>query len=226
MFTKQGYIKAGIFTLIFFTGVFTVYFITLDARTLPVYNPSQLNPDVVDESMRNVTKKHKIASFSLIDQEGETVTEKDFEGKIYVADFFFTTCQSICPKMSGQMQRLAEEFADDNDLKFISHTVYPEVDSVPLLKAYADEYGANRDKWELVTGDKKQIYDLARKSYFAVTTEGDGGEGDFIHTENFVLVDKEKRLRGFYDGTNPKEIDQLIEDINILKNEYAKKNEH
>ena len=226
MFTKAGYIKVGIFSVIFFTGVFAVYFITLDARTLPIYNPSQLNPDVVDESMQNVTKNHKIANFSLIDQEGKIVTEKNFEGKIYVADFFFTTCQSICPKMSGQMQRLSEEFASDNDLKFISHTVYPEVDSIPLLKAYADEYGANREKWALVTGDKKQIYDLARKSYFAVTTEGDGGEGDFIHTENFVLVDKEKRLRGFYDGTNPEEIDQLIEDIEILKNEYAKRDEH
>lgn len=226
MFTKAGYIKVGIFSVIFFTGVFVVYFITLDARTLPIYNPSQLNPDVVDKSMQNVTKNHKIAPFSLIDQEGKTITEKDFEGKIYVADFFFTTCQSICPKMSGQMQRLAEEFAGDIDLKFISHTVYPEVDSVPLLKAYAKEYGANRGKWALVTGDKKHIYDLARKSYFAVTTEGDGGEGDFIHTENFVLVDKEKRLRGFYDGTNPEEIDQLIEDIEILKNEYAKQDGH
>ena len=226
MFTKAGYIKVGIFSVIFFTGVFIVYFITLDARTLPIYNPYQLNPDVVDVSMQNVTKDHKIADFSLIDQEGKTVTENDFEGKIYVADFFFTTCQSICPKMSGQMQRLSVEFEEDDELKFISHTVYPEVDSVPLLKAYAKDYGANRNKWELVTGDKKQIYDLARKSYFAVTTEGDGGEGDFIHTENFVLVDKEKRLRGFYDGTKPEEIDQLIEDIEILKNEYAKRDEH
>jgi len=226
VFTKAGYIKIGIFSVIFFTGVFIVYFITLDARTLPIYNPYQLNPDVVDASMQNVTKNHKIADFSLIDQEGKTVTENDFEGKIYVADFFFTTCQSICPKMSGQMQRLSVEFEEDDELKFISHTVYPEVDSVPLLKAYADEYGARSSKWELVTGDKKQIYDLARKSYFAVTTEGDGGEGDFIHTENFVLVDKEKRLRGFYDGTKPEEIDQLIEDIEILKNEYAKLDEH
>ena len=226
MFTKAGYIKIGIFSVIFFTGVFIVYFITLDARTLPIYNPYQLNPDVVDASMQNVTKNHKIADFSLIDQEGKTVTENDFEGKIYVADFFFTTCQSICPKMSLQMQRLSVEFEEDDELKFISHTVYPEVDSVPLLEAYAKNYGANRNKWELVTGDKKQIYDLARKSYFAVTTEGDGGEGDFIHTENFVLVDKEKRLRGFYDGTKPEEIDQLIEDIEILKNEYAKLDEH
>jgi len=226
VFTKAGYIKIGIFSVIFFTGVFIVYFITLDARTLPIYNPYQLNPDVVDASMQNVTKNHKIADFSLIDQEGKTVTENDFEGKIYVADFFFTTCQSICPKMSLQMQRLSVEFEEDDELKFISHTVYPEVDSVPLLEAYAKNYGANRNKWELVTGDKKQIYDLARKSYFAVTTEGDGGEGDFIHTENFVLVDKEKRLRGFYDGTKPEEIDQLIEDIEILKNEYAKLDEH
>ena len=222
MFTRAGYLKVAAFSVIFFTGVFIAYYISLDARTLPVYNPSQLNPQVVDESMQSVSANHRIAPFELLNQDGNTITEKEFEDKIYVADFFFTTCQSICPKMSGQMQRLAEEFAADNELKFISHTVYPEVDSVPLLNAYAKEYGANPEKWQLVTGDKKQIYDLARKSYFAVTTEGDGGEEDFIHTENFVLVDKDKRLRGFYDGTNPEEVDQLIEDIEILKNEYAK----
>lgn len=201
-------------------GIGIAYKMNLDNRKLPIYNPSELNPLVVDESVRDVSSNHHIAPFSLLNQNGEEVTEQDFENKIYVADFFFTTCQSICPKMSGQMQRLSEEFATDDELKFLSHTVYPEIDSVPLLHSYAEQYGAQPEKWVLVTGDKKQIYDLARKSYFAVTTEGDGGETDFIHTENFVLVDKEKRIRGFYDGTNPLEIDQLIEDIAILKNEY------
>lgn len=220
MRNNPRYIRLGLFMVILFIGIMVAYQMNLDARKLPVYNPSQLNPKLVDESLAGVSQGHKIGNFQLINQEGNKVTDQDFKGKIYVADFFFTTCESICPKMSGQMQRVNKEFNEDEQIKLISHTVYPEIDSVPQLKKYAMEYGANAGKWELVTGSKKHIYELARKSYFAVTTDGDGGENDFIHTENFILVDKEKRIRGFYDGTNKKDVDQLIEDINILKNEY------
>lgn len=217
---KSEGIKIGLFLLILVIGITVAYNLIVDSKKLPIYNPSDLNKKLVDVSLQNVTKQHKVGSFELMDQNGNTVTEKDLEGTIYVADFFFTTCQSICPKMSKQMERVQEEFLDDGDIKFISHSVTPELDSVEVLKQYADQYGAVSAKWYLTTGSKQMIYDLARKSYFAVMTEGDGGKEDFIHTENFVLVDKDKRLRGFYDGTSTKDVDKLIDDIKTLKREY------
>jgi len=207
------------FSIIFIIGVFIAYFIQKKDR-LPIYNPADINPSLVDKSIRNVDHDHRIQSFSLINQLGDTITESTFEGKIYVADFFFTTCMNICPKMSKQMDRAAKEFKDDKEVMFISHSVTPESDSVSVLAAYAELYGADPSKWMLVTGDKKEIYDLARKFYFAVTSNGKGDSTDFIHTENFVLIDKEKRIRGFYDGTSSKEVDQLIDDIRILQKEY------
>ena len=210
------------FVAVLILSTYAGYQINLASRVLPYYNPSDLESELVDKSMRNVTKFHKIGSFNLVSQNGNKITEQDFEGIIYVADFFFATCQSMCPKMASQMQRLSDEFKDDPAVKFISHTVLPEMDSVPVLKEYAERYAAKESKWVLVTGDKKHIYDLARKSYFAARSEGDGGINDFIHTENFVLIDKGKRIRGFYDGTSTEDIDRLIEDISILKYEYEK----
>lgn len=171
---------------------------------------------------KELLKNHKVGEFSLTDQGGQPVTPTDFEGKIYVTDFFFVTCPTICPKMTDQMLRVYEEFNENSDILFLSHTVMPEEDSVPVLKEYADKFNISSEKWKLVTGDKKQIYDLARKTYFAAVTEGDGGVDDFIHTENFVLVDKDKRLRGFYDGTSKKDVDRLIKDIYTLLAEYEK----
>lgn len=200
------------------TGMVIAYFL-IKPKVLPVFNPSDINPKLVDESVQGVTKLHRVGSFSLTNQEGKTITEKNYEGKIYVADFFFVTCPTICPKMTKQMERVVEEFKSNNNILFLSHTVMPEHDSVPVLKEYATKHKINSDKWNLVTGDKKQIYDLARKTYFAAITEGDGGVDDFIHTENFVLIDKEKRIRGFYDGTSENDVDRLINDINTLLNE-------
>lgn len=200
-------------------GITAAYFL-IKPKVLPVFNPSDINPKLVDESVQGVTKLHRIGSFSLVNQEGKTITEKDYQGKIYVADFFFVTCPTICPKMTKQMERVYNEFKSNNDVLFLSHTVMPENDSVPVLKEYAIKHNINSNKWNLVTGDKKQIYDLARKTYFAAITEGDGGVDDFIHTENFVLIDKEKRIRGFYDGTSENDVDRLINDINTLLNEY------
>lgn len=208
------------FIAVFFTGVFVVYFIQNSDDQLPIYNPSDINPTLVDKSVRNIDRNHRIKTFSLINQLGDTISEKDFEGKIYVADFFFTRCKGICPKMTKQMDRAAKILRDEKDVMFISHSVTPVSDSVSILAEYAELYGADPKQWMLVTGDKKEIYDLARKFYFAITTEGNGDSTDFIHTENFVLIDKEKRIRGFYDGTSEKEVDQLIEDIYILKKEY------
>ncbi|MDG3582734.1 MULTISPECIES: SCO family protein [Galbibacter] len=189
---------------------------------LPVYEPSMVNASLVDTSIQYIRKYHKIAPFKLINQNGDTITEADYEDKIYVADFFFTTCLSICPIMTDNMVKIQHKIINDPDVKLLSYSVTPKIDSVPRLKAYAKEKGVIDSKWNMLTGDKKQIYELARKSYLAVKTVGDGGPFDMIHTENFVLVDKKKQIRGFYDGTKQEEIDKLLHDIQVLKNEYAK----
>lgn len=203
-------------------GITIAYFMISKPKPLKIYNPADINPKLVDESLQETSKNHKVGNFSLTDQDGETVTPTDFEGKIYVTDFFFVTCPTICPKMTDQMLRVYEEFNENSDILLLSHTVMPEEDSVPVLKEYANKHNISSDKWKLVTGDKKQIYDLARKTYFAAITEGDGGVDDFIHTENFVLIDKDKRLRGFYDGTSKQDVDRLIKDIYTLLAEYEK----
>jgi len=136
-----------------------------------------------------------------------------------VADFFFTRCQSICPVMTSNMKDLQDAFLKDDQVMFLSHSVTPVMDSIPVLRAYADKKGVIDSKWNITTGDKKEIYKLARKSYFAVLDKGDGGLQDFIHTENFILVDKKRRIRGFYDGTNTKDIQRLIDDIKLLEKE-------
>jgi protein SCO1/2 len=153
-------------------------------------------------------------------QNGETITQEFYNDKIYVADFFFTTCPTICPIMTENMGYIQEKIKNDSDVLLLSFSVTPEIDSVEQLKKYALEKNVIDSKWNLVTGNKKDIYNLARTSYLVAKTNGDGGKYDMIHTENFVLVDKEKRIRGFYDGTNSKEMDQLLNDIKILKNSY------
>lgn len=201
--------------------IFIIYSIINPEKRLPVYNPADVNPRLVDKGVKHVRKNHKIADFSLINQNGKTITEKDYEDKIYVADFFFTRCESICPVMTNNMAKVQEEFKNDNAIMFISHSVTPEMDSIPVLREYADMKGVIDGKWNITTGDKKHIYNLARKSYFAVLDEGDGGDQDFIHTENFILVDKKRQIRGYYDGTNDEEMKELVEDIKTLQKEYA-----
>ncbi|MGO2358894.1 MAG: SCO family protein [Mesonia sp.] len=187
------------------------------APSLPIYQPSMVNAELVDSTMQYVRKYHKIADFKLINQNGDTITQEDYANKIYIADFFFTTCQTICPIMTDHMKKIQDEFKDDDEVLLLSHTVTPEIDSVPQLKKYALKKGVIDEKWNLVTGDKKQIYELARKSYFVVKTQGSGGAYDMIHTENFALIDNQRRIRKFYDGTSPDAIDELIEDIATLK---------
>ena len=189
-------------------------------QPLPVYQPSMVSADLVDSTLQYQKKYHKIADFKLTNQNGKTITQDDYKDKIYVADFFFTTCQSICPIMTNHMSVIQDKIMDDDDVMLLSFSVTPEIDSVAQLKRYAIEKGVNDKKWNLVTGDKRQIYELARKSYLAVKTTGDGGPFDMIHTENFMLIDKKKQIRGFYDGTNPDDIDRLMDDIKILKQEY------
>lgn len=189
-------------------------------KRLPVYQPSMVNPELVDSTLVYVKKYHSIADFKLINQNGDTISQADYADKIYVADFFFTTCPTICPVMTANMADLQQIIKDDEEVMLLSHSVTPEIDSVPQLKKYALENGVIDAKWNLVTGDKKQIYELARKSYLAVLTDGDGGPYDMIHTENFILVDKERRIRGFYDGTSSEEVTQLLEDLKVLKSSY------
>ena len=171
---------------------------------------------MVDKSIRNVSDNHTIKDFNLINQNGVKVSSKDYENKIYVVDFFFTSCPSICPIMTNNMLLIQEEFIKNNDIMLLSISVTPEIDNVQVLKKYAIKKGVIDSKWNITTGSKKHIYELARKSFFAVLDKGDGGLQDFIHTPNFILVDTKKQIRGIYDGTVEKEISRLILDINIL----------
>ena len=192
----------------------------LPIKKLPVYQPAMVNFELVDSTIQHHKKFHRIADFSLTNQNGKTVTQKDFKGKIYVADFFFTTCPNICIAMTDNLLKVQEKIKNNPDVMLLSHSVTPKIDSVPQLKKYAIEKGVIDKKWNLVTGDKKEIYDLARKSYLAVKEDGDGGPFDMIHTENFILVDPDRRIRGFYDGTDLEEIQRLLEELEILIQEY------
>lgn len=185
---------------------------------LKVYQPADVSAELVDTTLQYVKRYHTIADFSLVNQNGKTITQEDYKDKIYVADFFFTTCQTICPIMTDHMVEIQKQLKNDGQVLLLSHTVTPEIDSVPQLKKYALEKGVDDSKWNLVTGDKKEIYDLARKSYLAAK-DVPFEEYDLIHTENFVLVDKKKRIRGFYDGTDPKAIENLLQDIEVLEKE-------
>ena len=188
----------------------------ISKKQLPIHNPTYFNPKLVDKSIRNVSDNHTIKDFNLINQNGIKVSSKDYENKIYVVDFFFTSCPSICPIMTNNMLLIQEEFIKNNDIMLLSISVTPEIDNVQVLKKYAIKKGVIDSKWNITTGSKKHIYELARKSFFAVLDKGDGGLQDFIHTPNFILVDTKKQIRGIYDGTVEKEISRLILDINIL----------
>lgn len=189
-------------------------------KVLPIYQPSMVNYELVDSTLQHVKKYHKIAPFSFENQNGKTITQDDYEGKIYIADFFFTTCPTICPKMTANMGSIQEEILNDSTVMLLSYSVTPKIDSVPQLKKYAIEKGVNDEKWNLLTGNKKEIYTMARKSYLVVKEDGDGGPYDMIHTENFILVDPKKRIRGFYDGTDTLAMRELLIDLEILKDEF------
>jgi len=214
------YRKFFIVLIIFSVVTISLFYSALKPqKTLPIYNPSDVNPELVDSTIQYKSKYHTIADFSFVNQNGDTITQKNYEGKIYVADFFFTTCGSICPKMSTNLSEVQKAGLNNPKVMLLSHTVFPEVDSVSVLKAYAVKYGVVDSKWNLVTGDKKEIYTMARKSYLAVKLGRPDQLYDMVHTENFVLVDQKRRVRGFYDGTNKEEIKRLIDDINFLSQE-------
>lgn len=195
-----------------------IYFALAPEPKLRIYQPNDVAAELVDTTLQHVKKYHQIADFSLVNQLGDTITQKTFDGRIYVADFFFTTCATICPIMTEHMGQIQRKIKNDPDILLLSHTVTPEIDTVAQLKRYADKKGVIAGKWHLVTGDKKEIYDLARKSYL-VAKDQPYSPYDLVHTENFVLIDPQRRIRGFYDGTDPAAIESLLEDIAILKKE-------
>lgn len=189
-------------------------------NTLPYYSEATFTPHwflTENDSLKNF---HMIPDFALIDQEGDTITNSTFDHKIYVTDFFFTTCPGICLKMTKSMHVIQEAFQNDTEVKLLSHSVTPDIDSVPVLKRYATDKGINAKQWHLVTGDRSKIYSLGRKSYFVEEDLGIAKTDDeFLHTENFILVDKNKHIRGIYNGLNKTAVQQLIADIKTLKKE-------
>ncbi len=217
----KDYKKFAIGFILLSAVIIAIFYSILNVeKPLPIYQPNNVESTLVDSTIQHIKKYHKIADFSLTNQNGKTITQNDYKGKIYVADFFFTTCQTICPIMTDHMRDIQKEVLNDDDVMLLSHSVTPKIDSVEQLKRYAKLKGVNDAKWNLVTGDKKHIYELARKSYLAVKTNGNGDEYDMIHTENFMLIDKKRQIRGFYDGTDPEAISQLLKDIKTLKKEY------
>jgi protein SCO1/2 len=216
LFRKRDLITTAGFLIFAIIAVSIFYSILKPKPSLPIYQPAEVNAKLVDTSIVHKIKYHTISDFNLINQNGDTITQDFYNDKIYVADFFFTTCQSICPIMTKNMKEIQEKLINDKEILLLSHSVTPEIDSVGQLKKYAIANEINDDKWNLVTGDKKQIYNLARKSYLAVE-DSPLGDYDMIHTENFMLIDKRKQIRGFYDGTLDAEITRLLEDIEILK---------
>ena len=210
------YIVSG-FLLCAILGI--VYFFqrknTVPTYRLPVYGPSSNGNKIARTN-------HKIPYFSFTDQEGNIFTSDSARNKITVVDYFFTTCQSICPVMSRQMERVAASFSTDSEILILSHTVNPETDSVAVLKAYSLLHKADYSKWKFLTGNKSDLYRLARRGYLLDAIENTNrneAEADFIHTQNFVLVDKNKQIRGFYDGTDSLEVSRLIKEIRILRTE-------
>ena len=187
---------------------------------LPYYNEESFTPNWLTPNSEDEKKFHKIPDFKLVNQLGDTISQKTFDNKIYVTDFFFTSCPGICKKMTGNMIKIQEAFKKDDDVLLLSHSVTPSIDSVSVLKTYAENFGVIDNKWHLVTGEKSEIYDLGRNNYFVENDLGTPKDiNDFLHTENFLLVDKNKHIRGIYNGLNRASIAQLIIDIKTLKQE-------
>src|SRR5690554_400067 len=197
-------------------------------KQLPIYTPAMVNPELVDTLVQhqNNKLKHVISDFSFQNQNNETITQEDYKDVIYVADFFFTTCPTICPIMKDNMVWLQDQIKDFDDVKLLSFSVTPDIDTPDVLHEYAKEKGVIDEKWNMLTGDKREIYYLARQSFLAVKTGSPDELYDMVHTENFILVDKNGRIRGFYDGTllaeesdEAKNVEQLLEDIIWLRDQ-------
>jgi protein SCO1/2 len=188
--------------------------------SLPYFDTPDFTPTWVNKNTDAYQNLHTIPAFSFTDQDGNNVSDMTVEDKIYVVDFFFTRCGSICPKMTNNMGKIATAFLKDQNVVMLSHSVTPELDNAMVLKKYAETKGIKNPNWHLLTGDKKQIYDIARRGYFADNSIGYNKDvSEFLHTENFVLVDKHRHIRGVYNGTIDFEVDNLVRHIKLLEQE-------
>ena len=190
-----------------------------DKKTLPIYGNRQPITKTVDGKQVTDTIYQTIPPFKFVNQYGDSVSNKTLNGDIYVVDFFFTTCPSICPIMHRNMLKVYETFKGTGNFKIISHTIDPKHDSVAVLKKYADKLGISGNTWWLLQGKKEDVYTIAEKNYLVAVKQDSGASGGYIHAGYFVLIDKQKRIRGSYDGTDPKQVDELISDIKILQAE-------
>ena len=213
-------------TIIAIVVTYFVAFNDFEKETLPILSPRDINPELVDSSLHNrgigtEGIYHQISPFNLVDQHGLEVSENVIKNKVVIVDFFFVSCGSICPIMTKNLKRVHDFYKKNHNVLILSHTVWPEMDSVSVLNNYANEHDANYETWRFLTGDKKELYRLARKDYMVVPAINDlnyqhGSEADFIHTENVVLIDKKKRIRGYYDGTDENAMKKLVGDIGKL----------
>ncbi len=216
---KALIIRVALFATIALIAIYIGYRVILQGKELGVVSPADITKEsLVDSTMRDIQSGHTVNDFQLLDQHGDTITRADLKGKITVVNFFFTTCQGICPEMNGNISGVVDAFSGREKVQFFSHTVDPSYDTVEVLKDYAEQFDHTEEQWHFLTGSKQEIYRLARRSYFAVQSKekAEGEESDFIHTENVILVGPELRLRKFYNGTSPKEMEKLKEDIRIL----------
>jgi protein SCO1/2 len=220
---KSEYLKIGGILLVFSLGIFLSIRIQTPDFTLPILNPNDLNPGLVDESLQSKGIDHTVAAFSLISQNGIQVTQDDVENHIRIVNYFFTTCPGICLDMAKSLRKVQSKYIDNDAIKIMSHSAMPEYDTPKVLKNYAEVNDVDSNRWILLTGEPDLINNLARTSYFTVLKEGEGwDEHSFIHTENLVLVDHKGRLRGYYDGTSEDDTDLLIDHIAVLLAERDK----
>jgi len=196
-----------------------IYACSDEVKRLPILGNYDVNILTKDGEDVYDTTYHSIQDFTFVNQDSMTITNENFDNKVYVADFFFTSCPSICPVMKGQMLRIYETFQEEDDVLFLSHTIDPEYDTVALLKDYSEKLGVRSNKWHFVTGDKQSIYKIAQLSYMSVVADDADAPGGYIHSGRFLLVDKKRHIRGVYDGTSPEDVDVLISDIQNLLQE-------
>jgi protein SCO1 len=213
-------LKNNVLLLVVLTTLWACHKNKEEQEGLPFFNTPEFTPEWISKEDSKYSKIHTIPAFALTNQDGQAITEKSVDSEIYVANFMFTSCGSICPKMTDNMKILQDKYANDSQVLLLSHSVTPEIDDVKKLKEYADLKGCISGKWHLLTGDKTAVYTLAKKHYFAGDSIGFYGKlNDFLHTENFILVDRKRRIRGVYNGTLPIEMDRIMEDITTLKKE-------
>ena len=214
--------------LVFFPAVLFVVVSCLQLATkkaeikkeLPFYTSADFTPQWIEQSSAGYDSIHAIPAFQFVNQGGKSITEKTFAGKIYVADFFFTSCPGICKRLTTNLSLVQAAFKNDDQVLLLSHSVTPETDDTTKLQQYAKAFGVIKNKWHLVTGKRDDIYNIARNAYYADEDMGmKKSSNDFLHTENMLLIDKHRRIRGVYKGTSVKDINDLIADIKILEAE-------